>query len=398
MKYVFNAGEELARLGLSNEFLVGKSIHEVLPADVATRVEAQYKRVLAGETVRFEGGYGNEFFSLTSAPLRNVKGEIANILTLSVNITERKQAEDKLKESEENYRLIFESTGTATVIVDEHTTILQANNECRRVTGYSPKELVGTSWTGYFYKEDLHKMLENAEVRIKKPSLVSSRYEVRLIKANGEIRNTIISIAYLPESKRRIASMIDITERKMAEEKVKESEETYRNLFQNAQVGIYRTRIEDGKILESNEQMAIMFGYKNRNEFINEYKTSENYVDPGTREKMLEIITEKGEINNYEARFYRKDRSIFWANYSARVYPEKDWIEGVVEDITERKQAEEELNKYSEHLEELVKERTAELEKKNNDLEHYNSLFEGREFRIKELRDQVKELKAKLEK
>ncbi len=93
-----------------------------------------------------------------------------------------------------------------------------------------------------------------------------------------------------------------------------------------------------------------MIGYKNRNELINEYKSSENYVDPGTREKMMKIITEKGEINNYEAQVYRKDRSIFWANYSAKDYPEKGWIEGVVEDITDRKQAEEQLHNEREKL------------------------------------------------
>ena len=62
----------------------------------------------------------------------------------------------------------------------------------------------------------------------------------------------------------------------------------------------------------------------------------------------------------------------------------------------ERKQAEEELAKYRQHLEELVKERTAELEEKNIELKRYNKLFEGRELRIKELRDKVKELEKKL--
>ncbi|MCD4790188.1 MAG: hypothetical protein K8R37_09335, partial [Bacteroidales bacterium] len=65
--------------------------------------------------------------------------------------------------------------------------------------------------------------------------------------------------------------------------------------------------------------------------------------------------------------------------------------------ITERKQAEEELKKYREHLEELVKERTKELEEKNKELEHMNSLFVGREFRIKELRDKIKEMEKKNE-
>ncbi|MCF8083902.1 MAG: PAS domain S-box protein, partial [Deltaproteobacteria bacterium] len=133
-----------------------------------------------------------------------------------------------------------------------------------------------------------------------------------------------------------------LEQRNQAEMVLRESEETYRNIFQNAQVGLYRTRISDGKLLESNEQMARMFGYNNREQLIAEYITSENYVDPGTRERMLAEIRANGSIRNFEARFYRKDGSVFWARYSARIYPDKGWIEGVAEDITARKQAEEE--------------------------------------------------------
>ncbi len=74
---------------------------------------------------------------------------------------------------------------------------------------------------------------------------------------------------------------------------------------------------------------------------------------------------------------------------------EKRAILGVSVDITKRKQAEEELAKHREHLEELVKERTKELEVKNKELERFNNLFVNRELRIKELRDKVKELEKK---
>ena len=70
----------------------------------------------------------------------------------------------------------------------------------------------------------------------------------------------------------------------------------------------------------------------------------------------------------------------------------EDRIIAVDRDITNRKKVEEKLEKYHDSLEELVKERTIELEKKNAELERYNNLFVGREFRIKELRDKVKKL------
>jgi PAS domain S-box-containing protein len=70
----------------------------------------------------------------------------------------------------------------------------------------------------------------------------------------------------------------------------------------------------------------------------------------------------------------------------------------IVKDITERKQAEEELVKHREHLEELVKERTKELEKKNAELKRFNKLFVGREFRIKELKEKIKELESSMKK
>jgi len=73
-------------------------------------------------------------------------------------------------------------------------------------------------------------------------------------------------------------------------------------------------------------------------------------------------------------------------------------IVGNIMDITESKQAEEELEKHREHLEELVRERTAELEAKNTELERMNDLFVGRELRIKELRDRVRELELTIDK
>ncbi len=179
------------------------------------------------------------------------------------------------------------------------------------------------------------------------------------------------------------------------QEALKASEETYRNLFQNAQVGLFRTRITDGKILESNEQLARMFGYDSREEFIAEYVTSQNYVDPGTRERMLEQIRRHGYVQKFEARFYRKDRSIFWARFSARIYPEKGWIEGVAEDIAQEMLAQEALQKAFEELKvknERLVASEADLKKQLSEIQNLYEAMLGREDRVRDLKEEVNDL------
>ncbi len=136
----------------------------------------------------------------------------------------------------------------------------------------------------------------------------------------------------------------EIDERKQAEEALRESEEKYRNLFNNAQVGMYRTRISDGKFIEANDALARMFGYEDRADILEaEYITADNYVEPGMRDTLLAILSEHGEFRNFEARLYRKDRSAAWFRYSGRIYPEKECIEGVAANITEEKRLKKQL-------------------------------------------------------
>ena len=137
-----------------------------------------------------------------------------------------------------------------------------------------------------------------------------------------------------------ILGFIITSQIRKAKRKLQESENTYRNIFHNAQVGLFRSRIEDGKILEANENIAKMTGYDTREEFIENYISSENYVDEGVREKMVQEIQTKGFVDKFEARFYNRNKDIVWTSYSARVFPEKGWIEGVLEIITEQKNVE----------------------------------------------------------
>lgn len=277
---------------------------------------------------------GRKIFSLINSKLIDYGGEKA-ILGIVTDITERKKAEKALQESEKRFSAIFHTSPVAIALIRmEDNTLFDVNEAWERITGYSKIDAIGhkTQEFNLWVKPDERKMIIES---LKNQNTATSEVELR--RKNGEICTVLMLATTINiEGENYLLTMAqDITERKQIEEKIKETEETYRNLFQNAQVGLFRTRISDGKILESNEQLARMFGYESREEFIKKYVTSQNYVDAGTREKMLKILKRDGVIKNFEARFYRKDKSIFWARYSAKIYPDKGWIEGVAEDITQ---------------------------------------------------------------
>ena len=230
-KGIFIDGNKAAEklIGYKREELIGKSFLKLKllsVKDMSKVAKALAKNIMGQPT-------GPDEFVLNRKDNSKVTVEISTypvkikgktlVLGIARDITERKKAEKALADSEEKYRTVFESTGTATLIVEEDTTIVNANKECERVAGYAVSQLVGKSWTKFVYKEDLQIMLSRHKARRKDPRSVPNRYEVRLIDAKGEIRNTILSIGIIPGSKRSVVSMNDITERKQAEEKLRES-------------------------------------------------------------------------------------------------------------------------------------------------------------------------------
>ena len=158
----------------------------------------------------------------------------------------------------------------------------------------------------------------------------------------------------LVELRQRIAEFsASGAEWKQAEKELRESEEKYRSIFNNAQVGLFRTRLSDGKILECNERLAQMFAYRNREECIANFVASKHYLDSGTRERMLTEIKKVGNVNNFEARLSRENGSIIWVRYSATLHPERGHLEGVVTDITEEMHAADALRESKENLQTL---------------------------------------------
>ncbi|HET6459642.1 MAG TPA: PAS domain S-box protein, partial [Syntrophales bacterium] len=137
----------------------------------------------------------------------------------------------------------------------------------------------------------------------------------------------------------------DITERKLAEEALKKSEERYRSIFENAQEGIFQTTVE-GRFLTANSAMATLLGYDSPEDLKTTVTdiSKQLYVNPEDRKLMLKMIEEQGSVRRFETQFYRKNGSIVWMSVNLQAARDEGdhviYYEGFNEDITERKKAE----------------------------------------------------------
>jgi PAS domain S-box-containing protein len=129
-----------------------------------------------------------------------------------------RQAKEALQKSEEKYRMAFEWTGTAMMVVDEDTMISMANHKAEEVTGYPAEEVnERRKWPEFIVEEDLPRMLEYHRKRRIDADSVPKEYEFRMRHKNGSIRDIYINVSMIPGTTKSLISLIDITERKRAE-------------------------------------------------------------------------------------------------------------------------------------------------------------------------------------
>ena len=137
------------------------------------------------------------------------------------DITERKQAEEALRKSEELYRTIFKTTSTAAIIVEEDATISLANAEFEKLSGYSRSEIEGKqSWTMYPTKEDLERLIEYQRLRRIDPGAAPRSYEAQFVNRDGDIMDCLITANLIASTGQSVIFVVDITKPKEEAERV----------------------------------------------------------------------------------------------------------------------------------------------------------------------------------
>lgn len=266
------------------------------------------------------------------------------------------EGKDNLKgKLSELYRIIFETTPAATMIVD-NTTISLVNKEFERLSGYSRQQVEGKkNWMEFVAEEDLERMKEYHRLRRIDPDVAPRNYEFRFLDREGNIRNIFMTIAVVPGTKKIVASLLDITEYKKIEENLRESKERYRILVENANEAILV--VQDNTVKFANPKTFQASGYSKEEIFSTPFV---EFIHPEDRKAIMDRylmrIRGKELAHTQPVRFITRKGDIKWVEFNAVSikWEGEPALLVLAIDITERRKEEKELAEERELLQQLM--------------------------------------------
>ena len=284
---------------------------------------------------RFNVSEGHPFLPVFDA-IRLIKSDMDEIMA------HRLAAEENLRREENKYRRIFDNIQDVYFETAMDGTILEISPSVSDYFQYRRKDIIGTDIVQLYETLDYRDALVRA---IKKRGKVED-FQITLVDKDGRrvpcSLNAFMAADEENQSATIVGSLRDISRHKELEKVLRENEERYRNLYQTSLVGLYRSRIRDGKVLNANRTTAEILGFKDESTLINSYSIADTY----SRERRLELLRqleENGEVRGFEIESTAADGVTKDLAVSAKIYPHKGYIEGVILDVSHQKATEKAL-------------------------------------------------------
>ncbi len=356
LRYIYwNKASEILT-GIRAEDAIGKFLREIFPDTPGVRkAEKVYHNVLKTQQPQtfvndmdIDGRH--YIFEISAYPSRG------GISVFVSDITEPKQAEEKLKESEQKYRLLFETSLDCITQIDREGRYLAANPATARSLGVPLEELIGKT---LFEVQPQ----EVAQYRLGMVRKALDEWQPQIFEDERTGRH--FHHIYIPtkiSDQKEVVQMIarDITERRQMEEALRQSEEKYRALFDSSVIGMFVMDAETMKVIMANPAAAKMLGFSSAEEAIG--LNVFDFVFPEDRGKAfkltMEDMFEQDLRQLHEIRAVTKDGRTIWISATGARIMHEGKLAGLISftDITERKQAEEALRQSEERYRTILEE------------------------------------------
>jgi two-component system, cell cycle sensor histidine kinase and response regulator CckA len=357
-------------VGYTKEELLGMNYRRYSDQENAQKVLMVYNQVyrtgeplkwFEWEIIRKDGA--RRLIAVSVSLIKDTSNEPTGFRGIIRDETDRKEAEEALQKSEERYRNILESIEEGYYEVDITGNLTSFNDSLCDMLGYSRDELMGLNSRRYTDEENAQKLYK-AFNQVYRTGIPVKGFDWQVINKNGRTGFGEISVSPVRDREGNIIGFRgiarDVTERKHLETALRESEKRYRDLFENATLAIFQSTF-DNQAITINPMFARMFGYESPEEFLASVKNvaTDVFADPRRRSEIIRLKTENPALNTFENLYRRKDGSTFWGRLNVRATKDLEgnilYYEGFIEDINERKQAEEEKRKLEDQLQRAEK-------------------------------------------
>ena len=303
-----------------------------------------------------------------SARIKAVKDAFGNVIRIKgiIQYLAEEKAEESLREKEEHFRSYIEHSSDLLLVVDSNGTVVYAGPSIQSLLGYKPGEIEGTEGYWLIHPEDRKMVMHTAEATYSHPGNSSPPVEIRYHHKNEtwrcfEVIGTVFT--YLQGEHYLVINGRDITERKMTDKALRESEARFRLLAENSNDLIWYWELPSKKIIYVSPSVQHFLGYTVDEIMLQNKISIMDVFAPASRAKAAEIlmvlateISEGKHPENYrsEIEYLHKDGSIICAEANVRVVYDQDGslfgFQGISRDITDRKRAEEALEKRTDEL------------------------------------------------
>jgi PAS domain S-box-containing protein len=286
-----------------------------------------------------ETGKGNSrWWEVLVSPIKDVQGNVINLLATSRDITERKKTEEALQSSEKRFRSLIENNEDGISLKDAQLNVFYQSPSIDRMLGFKIEDRKGNSGLSYIHPDDLDEANELFLKVLSNPSC-SFPFQHRKLHKDGHYiwtEGTIVNMLNDKSVNAIVANYRDITKRKQAESSLAESENNYRGLFEKMLDGVYKSTYE-GKFIEVNPAMVTMLGYDSKEELLSIDIKSELYFEKSDRDNAVVQDNKKG-IAVFRLR--KKDGSEIWVEDRGKYVSDETgkilYHEGILRDVTNR--------------------------------------------------------------
>jgi len=346
-------------VGTSSGALVGRHCYEIWHGRGAACEGCPVRTVLDSgkpQEREMKSPDGREWF-IKAYPIKDDQGKMTGCAEITMDVTERRQIELELKGSEKNLRQLLDQSLQGIVILQDMSVVF-LNSAITRITGFTPDQFMAfepQDLNALVHPDDREMAWERCRARLAGED-VPQQYDFRAFKKDG-------SVCWLELHSKRIdyngqpaiqCVVVDITERKQAEQAREESEEKYRNLFQNCNDAIMIHDL-DGNILDVNHRTLQMFDCPKSEMSRGKIQDLHPPEDLEKATWAFETIARDGLVS-FEINFLKKNDEVFPAEVSSSILEiqGRKVIQGIVRDITERKSSEKALRQSEEQHRSLV--------------------------------------------